>query len=171
MVGLAAARLRGRTGGRPTVVDEGLLRAARDMLPNPDASVTSIAKLLGVSPGTDLLCAFLRLPYDPHPGDLPENATPDQTRDHTAALQAYRSLREVRHTVIRIIGTHLRNDAEVCWQGHDLDFTSVTFDRGGLSKAVFTTGVTSFSGREVLRRHGQPRERDDGHTYAELGRT
>lgn len=29
-----------------------LLRAARDMLPNPDTSITAIAKLLGVSPGT-----------------------------------------------------------------------------------------------------------------------
>ena len=29
-----------------------LIRAARDLLPNPDNSVTSIAKLLGVSPGT-----------------------------------------------------------------------------------------------------------------------
>jgi hypothetical protein len=27
-------------------------RAARDMLPNPEHSITSIAKLLGVSPGT-----------------------------------------------------------------------------------------------------------------------
>ncbi|HYZ37494.1 MAG TPA: hypothetical protein VE673_12350 [Pseudonocardiaceae bacterium] len=29
-----------------------IIRAARDMLPNPDASITSIARLLGVSPGT-----------------------------------------------------------------------------------------------------------------------
>lgn len=29
-----------------------IIRAARDMLPNPDARVTSIAKLLGVSLGT-----------------------------------------------------------------------------------------------------------------------
>ena len=29
-----------------------IIRAARDMLPNSDASVTSIARLLGVSPGT-----------------------------------------------------------------------------------------------------------------------
>ncbi|AQZ62950.1 invertase/recombinase like protein [[Actinomadura] parvosata subsp. kistnae] len=50
--GLAAARARGRTGGRPTVITPELLRAARDMLPNPDNSITSIAKLLGVSPGT-----------------------------------------------------------------------------------------------------------------------
>jgi len=42
----------GRAGGRPTVVTPEIIRAARDMLPNPDASVTSMAKLLGVSPGT-----------------------------------------------------------------------------------------------------------------------
>lgn len=50
--GLAAARARGKVGGRPTVVDEDLIRAARDMLPNPASSVTSIAKILGVSVGT-----------------------------------------------------------------------------------------------------------------------
>src|SRR4051812_38138739 len=50
--GLAAARARGRVGGRPSVITPDILRAARDMLPNPDTSVTAIAKLLGVSPGT-----------------------------------------------------------------------------------------------------------------------
>jgi DNA invertase Pin-like site-specific DNA recombinase len=50
--GLAAARARGRVGGRPTVINAELLRSARDLLPNPDASVASIARLLGVSPGT-----------------------------------------------------------------------------------------------------------------------
>ncbi|MFV2175645.1 hypothetical protein ACFHW2_31640 [Actinomadura sp. LOL_016] len=50
--GLQAARDRGRTGGRPTVVNADLPKAARDLLPVPDRSVTSIAKLLGVSVGT-----------------------------------------------------------------------------------------------------------------------
>lgn len=50
--GLAAARARGRFGGRPSVATQDIIRAARDMLPNPEASITSIAKLLGVSPGT-----------------------------------------------------------------------------------------------------------------------
>ncbi|MFV2199204.1 recombinase family protein, partial [Nocardiopsis sp. LOL_012] len=45
--GLAAAQSRGRVGGRPSVVNADLIRAARDMLPNPEYSVTSIAKLLG----------------------------------------------------------------------------------------------------------------------------
>ncbi|WP_431047153.1 hypothetical protein ACQUSR_33580 [Streptomyces sp. P1-3] len=31
---------------------EGLIRAARDMLPSPEHSVTTIARLLGVSVGT-----------------------------------------------------------------------------------------------------------------------
>lgn len=50
--GLAAARARGRVGGRPTVATEEVVRAARDLLPDPGRSITSIAKLLGVSPGT-----------------------------------------------------------------------------------------------------------------------
>ncbi|MFC4912986.1 recombinase family protein [Actinomadura gamaensis] len=33
--GLAAAKARGRVGGRPTVVDADPLRQARDLLPNP----------------------------------------------------------------------------------------------------------------------------------------
>ncbi|GGO57808.1 recombinase family protein [Streptomyces lasiicapitis] len=50
--GLAAARARGRVGGRPTVVNDDLVRKAKDMLPNPENSVESIAKILGVSVGT-----------------------------------------------------------------------------------------------------------------------
>jgi DNA invertase Pin-like site-specific DNA recombinase len=50
--GLAAARTRGRVGGRPTVITPDILRAAHDLLPNPEHSVTSIAELLGVSAGT-----------------------------------------------------------------------------------------------------------------------
>jgi DNA invertase Pin-like site-specific DNA recombinase len=53
--GLAAARAaRGRVGGRPSVITPEIIRAARDMLPNPDASVTAIARLLGVSPRNPL---------------------------------------------------------------------------------------------------------------------
>ncbi|MGW0476865.1 hypothetical protein [Streptomyces coeruleorubidus] len=47
-----AARARGRFGGRPTVATEKVIRAARDLLPGPGRSITSIVKLLGVSPGT-----------------------------------------------------------------------------------------------------------------------
>ncbi|MFI0214047.1 hypothetical protein [Streptomyces lydicus] len=48
--GLAAARA--RVGGRPTVATEEVIRAARDLLPDPGRSITSIAELLGISPST-----------------------------------------------------------------------------------------------------------------------
>ncbi|WP_259406124.1 hypothetical protein [Microbispora sp. H10885] len=41
-----------RAGLSVPVVTPDLIRAARDLLPNPEHSFTSIAKLLGVSPGT-----------------------------------------------------------------------------------------------------------------------
>lgn len=50
--GLAAAKAQGRTGGRPSVVDAELLAAARRLLPDPEQSVKSLARLLGVSAGT-----------------------------------------------------------------------------------------------------------------------
>ncbi|MFF4922524.1 recombinase family protein [Kitasatospora sp. NPDC001261] len=50
--GLDAARARGRVGGRPTVATPEIIQAARTLLPNPEQSITSIARILGVSPGT-----------------------------------------------------------------------------------------------------------------------
>jgi DNA invertase Pin-like site-specific DNA recombinase len=49
MAGLAAAKARGRTGGRPTVWTEDKLRTARAMRESGDYDVASIAKVLGVS--------------------------------------------------------------------------------------------------------------------------
>ena len=49
LAGLAAARARGRTGGRPTVWTGDKLRTARVMRASGDYDVTSIAKVLGVS--------------------------------------------------------------------------------------------------------------------------
>ncbi|MFI0960613.1 recombinase family protein [Streptomyces sp. NPDC021080] len=62
--GLAAARARGRVGGRPTVATEEVIKAARDLLPDPGRSITSIAKLLGVCPGT----LYSRIPDLREPG-------------------------------------------------------------------------------------------------------
>jgi len=87
----------------------------------------------------DVLCAYLRLPYTAE-ADLPSG---DADAQH-----AYLALREVRHTVIRLIRDHLRLTPEHphSWQGHDLDFTGVIFDGGDFSNAVFSDGVVSFSG-------------------------
>lgn len=47
--GLAAARARGQRLGRPPAMTEEQIRHARSMLTDPEASISSIAKLLGVS--------------------------------------------------------------------------------------------------------------------------
>src|SRR5215469_9250768 len=52
-----------------------------------------------------VLCAYLRMPYEPDPGyDAPESQR-----------LAFQAIREVRHTVIRIITAHLKRQATVSW--------------------------------------------------------
>ncbi|MDL2082160.1 pentapeptide repeat-containing protein [Streptomyces sp. GXMU-J15] len=87
----------------------------------------------------DVLCAYLRLPYTAE-ADLPAG---DEEARH-----AFLALREVRHTVIRLIRDHLRlpRTHHRSWQGHDFDFTGVVFDGGDLSEAVFSGGMVGFSG-------------------------
>ncbi|GGS62265.1 hypothetical protein GCM10010221_71170 [Streptomyces parvus] len=87
----------------------------------------------------DVLCAFLRLPY---------TAASDLPAGDSAAQYDYVALREARHTVIRLIGDHLRLPAghPHSWQGHNFDFTGVAFDGGDLSEANFTGGTVRFSG-------------------------
>ncbi|MER7908867.1 pentapeptide repeat-containing protein [Streptomyces sp. NPDC096068] len=88
----------------------------------------------------DVLCAYLRLPYTPE-GQLPDG--------DVAARHEHLALREVRHTIIRLIRDHLRLDADHprSWQGHDLDFTGAVFDGKHVSFAgsVFSGGNISFA--------------------------
>jgi hypothetical protein len=84
---------------------------------------------------TCFLLRYLRMPYEPDPG-----------KDSTEQL-AFQASREVRHTVIRVIGAHLKKDAAVSWQGRSFDFNGVVFDSG------------DFRRRRVLRRHGRLRRR------------
>ena len=86
----------------------------------------------------DVLCAYLRLPYDPDPGD---DAGP-------AERAAYRADREVRHTAIRVIAAHLKAGAAVSWQGRDFDFTGVVFDGGDFTTAEFSGGTVRLTGAE-----------------------
>ncbi|MEV0354412.1 helix-turn-helix domain-containing protein [Nonomuraea sp. NPDC050680] len=50
--GLAAARARGRRLGRPPAMTPEQIRHARDLLTRPENTVSSIARLLGVSRST-----------------------------------------------------------------------------------------------------------------------
>jgi hypothetical protein len=86
----------------------------------------------------DVLCAYLRMPYEPNPG---RDATEPKRR-------AFRASREVRHTIIRVITAHLKEDAALSWQGLNFDFTGVIFDGGAFSDAEFSGGKVDFLGAE-----------------------
>ena len=84
----------------------------------------------------DVLCAYLRMPYEPDPGqDAPESQR-----------LAFQAIRKVRHAVIGVITAHLKNDAAVSWQGLNFDFTGVVFDGGDFRSARFSGGTVSFDG-------------------------
>jgi uncharacterized protein YjbI with pentapeptide repeats len=91
----------------------------------------------------DVLCAYLRMPYEPEP-----------TADAPAQMrQAFRAGREVRHTVIRVIAQHLqanerRAAATQDWRGLNFDFTGVVFDGGDFAGAQFKGGKVSFAGAQ-----------------------
>jgi hypothetical protein len=70
----------------------------------------------------DVLCGYLRMPYEPDPG---EDAVELKILD-------FRASREVRHTVIRVITAHLKNGAAVSCRA----WTST-------SRALSVTAVTS----------------------------
>jgi uncharacterized protein YjbI with pentapeptide repeats len=90
----------------------------------------------------DVLCAYLRMPYTPAPGPLPDGATAEETAEQRSRELEFSSLREVRHTIISIIGNHLREPTR--WRGKNYDFTGVVFDGGNLTGAVFSGGRVSF---------------------------
>jgi Pentapeptide repeats (9 copies) len=86
----------------------------------------------------DVLCAYLRMPYEPEPGD-------DAPVEKRLAWQASR---EVRHTVIRVIAAHLNGTAPVSWCGLNFDFAGAVFDGGDFSAAKFSGGTVNFVGAE-----------------------
>jgi hypothetical protein len=86
----------------------------------------------------DVLCAYLRMPYEPDPGQ-------DASKSQRLAFQASR---EVRHNVIRVITAHLQNDAAESWRGLDFDFQGVVFDGGVFSGAQFSGGTVNFDAAE-----------------------
>ncbi|MFE4923169.1 pentapeptide repeat-containing protein [Streptomyces sp. NPDC056661] len=78
----------------------------------------------------DVLCAYLRMPYEPDP-TAPEHKAGE---------------REVRQTIIRVIRDHLQQpDAPITWCEHNFDFTGAVFDGGDFSNSHFG-GTASFVG-------------------------
>jgi hypothetical protein len=82
----------------------------------------------------DVLCAYLRMPYNPP-------SAPDGER-------------EVRWTILRVICAHLLDPAaHDSWCHLDFDFSGVAFDGGGLPHAQFLGKRTYFAGASFSKGH------------------
>ncbi|MFJ9656181.1 pentapeptide repeat-containing protein [Streptomyces microflavus] len=103
----------------------------------------------------DVLCAYLRLPFSPDPGGLPDplpdgtSPTEERRDTHQDKKDRYHALREVRHTILRLIGDHyhIPKGTHRSWQGCNLDLTRVTIDGDMYFRdATFSDSIVNFHG-------------------------
>jgi hypothetical protein len=95
----------------------------------------------------DVLCGYLRLPYEPDSGSnhLSEfvstttwSATPPATNIEETRRQAVRQNdREVRETIVRVLAQRLKRSADTSWSANDFDFTGVLFEDAWFAGARF----------------------------------
>ncbi|MFG3519782.1 pentapeptide repeat-containing protein [Nocardia nova] len=103
----------------------------------------------------DVLCGYLRLPYNPELGANHQSklvvkqhrATADNTRaDDREHHHEYRhNDREVRATILRVITDHLRPKAAYSWSAVDFDFRTAYLENVDFSRAQFL-GSARFGG-------------------------
>ncbi|MFA1550706.1 hypothetical protein [Actinomadura chokoriensis] len=90
----------------------------------------------------DVLCAYLRMPYEEEP---PADATVERSI-------RLRSMGEVRRTIWAIIGTHLRGGAGSSWTGHNFDFTGAVIDCDvPFFDIEISGGVMTFNSARIIR--------------------
>jgi hypothetical protein len=82
----------------------------------------------------DVLCGYMRLPYQPTPAQQSPPGQPDYKIGE----------REVRLAILRTVRDHLREDAKSSWQGCIFRFHRAVFDGGNLSHIVMSRGYMSF---------------------------
>ena len=102
----------------------------------------------------DVLCGYLRLPYDPDSGEnnLTEfvstttwAAQPPATHIEELRRQQIRQNdREVRSTILRVLARHVKAKAETSWSGNDFDFSGVLFESAAFEGAKFKCLRASF---------------------------
>jgi hypothetical protein len=103
----------------------------------------------------DVLCGYLRLPYDPEHGNshrtehvtkFTRSETPINSVEEQFTHRLRQNDREVRQTIVRVICAHLQDNAENSWSQHDFDFTGVLFENVNFGGATFSGEHTVFNG-------------------------
>lgn len=104
----------------------------------------------------DVLCAYLRLPYDPTSGALKEAITERtwptaDVSNRESKTHAYLpNDREVRMAIISVLRSHLHESARVPWIGYDLNLSGAVFDGGDFTGARFDARRVSFAGAHFV---------------------
>jgi len=104
----------------------------------------------------DVLCGYLRLPYEPDSGSnhLSEfvstttwSANPPAVNIEETRRQAMRQNdREVRDTIVRVLAQRLARTADTSWSGNDFDLTGVLFEDAWFAGARFNGRRVWFDG-------------------------
>ncbi|BDU00325.1 hypothetical protein IFM12276_33530 [Nocardia sputorum] len=94
----------------------------------------------------DVLCGYLRLPYDTEHGAsgrtkfvvkaprIEHGRVRGETEEH---IEYRQNDREVRATILRVIANHLRPPAEYDWSANDFDFRNAYLEGVDFSNATF----------------------------------
>ncbi|MFG3525069.1 pentapeptide repeat-containing protein [Nocardia nova] len=104
----------------------------------------------------DVLCGYLRLPYDAAHGSSGRTkrvvTTPNprvEDLDDPGKVEEHHEYRnndrEVRATIVRIIAAHLRPEAEYSWSPNDFDFRTAYLEDADFQRATFS-GDARFDG-------------------------
>ncbi|MCX4094274.1 pentapeptide repeat-containing protein [Nocardia sp. alder85J] len=159
VVGLVVAYRRQRDAERGRFAE--LFGAAARQLGDPDAAVrmAGVYAMAGVAdefatPGRrqqciDVLCGYLRLPYEPESGasHLAARTETSAAEGTTTELkyQLRANDREVRRAIVDVISAHLRPAAEVSWSERDFDFADAVLEDPDFRYAVFDGERTYFA--------------------------
>lgn len=97
----------------------------------------------------DVLCGYLRLPYEPETGadHLVQRTDTVQVDGVSRELryQLRQNDREVRRAVVDVIVAHLRSTAEVSWSAYNFDFSGAVLEDADFRYAVFDGERTYFA--------------------------
>ncbi|QIS14289.1 pentapeptide repeat-containing protein [Nocardia arthritidis] len=102
----------------------------------------------------DVLCGYLRLPYEPDDGAnhlvSRKESRPDEDGSVERVYQYRQNDHEVRRTIVRVIAAHLRRSADISWSHCDFDFTGAVLEKAEFQSAVFAGRHTHFTGCRFL---------------------
>ncbi|WP_189595172.1 pentapeptide repeat-containing protein, partial [Nocardia cerradoensis] len=98
----------------------------------------------------DVLCGYLRLPYDPSDGGTHLISRKEKRDDAGVEVERLYQLRqndrEVRRTIVAVIASRLRRQAEISWSTYNFNFDDAVLEDVNFRGAVFAGKHTHMRG-------------------------